>query len=267
MEGTIAIRDGRFAYGTHEVFREISFEVRPGQILSLLGPNGCGKTTLLRCIAGSLRLSEGTVLLGNQDTARFSVNELARKVAFVFQEHTVIFPFSVLELVCMGRTPYLGLFESPSAEDEQIAADALKSVGLFHLKDKPYSQISGGERQLALIARALTQQPRTLLLDEPTSHLDFGNQVLLLRIIRRLVRDQGLSVIMATHFPNHAMLVSSHVALMKKGRIMPPAPPENLITETNLKSLYGVGVKVVSLEGRKSPGSRVVIPIMDEDDE
>jgi iron complex transport system ATP-binding protein len=267
--GAITVQDGRFTYGGRDdVFHGLSFDVNQGDLLSILGPNGCGKTTLLRCMSGALRMQGGRVLLDGQDVARLDSTQIAQRIGFVFQEHTVVFPFTVLQVVSMGRTPYLGLFSAPSPKDIGIAEDSLHIVGIWHLRDKPYSQISGGERQLALIARALTQEPQILLLDEPTSHLDFGNQVLMLRIIRQLVEHRGLCVVMATHFPNHAVLVSTKVALMKGGRMDPPGAPDQVMTEESLRRLYGVAVKVVSLGGEGANGrARVVIPLMDADEE
>jgi iron complex transport system ATP-binding protein len=267
MASTISVENARFGYGEKDVFRDVNLSVSEGEILCLLGPNGCGKTTLLKCIAGAMRLKGGYVYLNGRDTTSLSVTEVARNVGFVFQEHTVVFPFTVLELVRMGRTPHLGLLSAPSSRDTEIAEEALETVGIWPLKDKPYTQMSGGERQLALIARALTQQPQVLLLDEPTSHLDFGNQVLILKIVRRLVKQRGLSVLMATHFPNHAMLVSSKVVLMKHGELSTIGDPDITITEANLRMLYGIEVKIVCLGDRSSGQSRVVVPMMDPTDD
>jgi iron complex transport system ATP-binding protein len=263
MGATVELQKGGFGYANKEVFRDLNLKVEDGEILCLLGPNGCGKTTLLRCISGALGLNGGRVLLDGRDSASLDVTERARIIGFVFQEHTIAFPFSVLEVVRMGRTPYLGLFATPSSRDTEIAEEALRTVGLWHLRDRPYTQVSGGERQLALIARALTQNPRLLLLDEPTSHLDFGNQILILRIVRRLVRERGLTVVMATHFPNHAMMVSDRVALMSRGGLDRTGDPVETMTEASLHSLYGVKVRIVSVPEEGGGSSRVIVPVMD----
>ena len=186
----------------------------------------------------------------------------ARIMGFVFQEHNVLFPYSVQDVVNMGRAPYLGIFAAPSKTDERIAGEALDLVGIGHLSERRYTEISGGERQLALIARALTQEPSILLLDEPTSHLDFGNQVLILNTIGRLARERRLTVVMATHFPNHALLTSNRVALMKDGGFMTVAHPERAITEETLRTLYGVDVRVMSFDNGAGRQTRAVIPVL-----
>jgi iron complex transport system ATP-binding protein len=173
VTGRVELTDGAFGYGRGDVFRGLNLSVGAGEVVCLLGPNGCGKTTLLRCLGGSLHLRQGSVFLGAQNIASLPVEQIAKRVGIVHQEHTMLFPYAVLEMVRMGRSAYLGMFSSPSPRDTQISDQALESVGIAHLRAKPYTQISGGERQLALVARALAQEPEVLLLDEPTSHLDF----------------------------------------------------------------------------------------------
>ena len=189
--------------------------------------------------------------------------ELARKVGTVFQEHSAPFPFSVVEVVRMGRAPHLSFFESPSKGDTEIALNCLNQVGMSHLKDKPYTQISGGERQLVLIARTLAQEPSIILLDEPTSHLDFKNQVLILKMISKL-SSQGLTVIMSTHLPNQAFLVSSNVALMNEGRFLATGYCNDVMTENNLADTYGMELRIVEIDDTgKGPATKVCIPVMD----
>lgn len=262
MDIRIRLRNGAFSYGQREIFHNLNLELAQGDIFCLLGANGCGKTTLLRCLNGLLSLKEGNVWLNGQEIASLSETERAKILGFVFQEHNFLFPYSVLETVCMGRAPHLGFFSSPSRKDTQIAERALEMVGLAHLKDKPCTEISGGERQLSLIARALAQEPAVLLLDEPTSHLDFGNQVLILETIRRLAQEKGLTVIMATHFPGHALLVSNKVALMKNGNFANVGRPEQVLTESNLKNLYGIDVKIVSVAGGACKRSQAIVPLL-----
>ncbi len=263
MAAHICLRNGAFSYGRREIFGGLSLDLAAGERLCLLGPNGCGKTTLLRCLGGILKLREGHLLLNGREAAFLSETERARLVGFVFQEHTVHFPYSVLDIAQMGRAPHLGFFATPSLQDARIALRALETVGIAHLQDQRYTEISGGERQLALIARALAQEPEVLLLDEPTSHLDFGNQILILETINRLAHDEGMAIMMATHFPDHALLASSQAVLMKAGGFIAAGLPQQVITEENLQRLYGVSVKVVGVDGRASRRSAVV-PMLSE---
>lgn len=245
MEPRIHVKDAGFRYDTREIFGGLDLEVRPGEVLCVLGPNGCGKTTLLRCISGALRLHRGSILLDGEDIARLDVIALARKIGFVFQEHTASFPFPVIEVALMGRAPYLGLFGSPSAKDVELAEAALHKVGMLHARDKPYTQLSGGERQLVLIARTLAQEPEVILLDEPTSHLDFKNQALSLQLINRL-SERDISMIMTTHNPNHALVYPYRVAMMNNGRIVAAGEARDMITEENLRATYGIDVRLLS---------------------
>lgn len=245
MEAKLSLENANFSYGEREIFHDLNLNLYAGDVFCILGSNGCGKTTLLRCLNGGLKLKRGRILLNNRDISSFKINQLAQKVGIVFQEHSVPFPYSVLEVVRMGRAPYLGFFTRPSKKDSEIAMEKLEIVGVSHLRNKAYAQISGGERQLVLIARTLTQEPDVILLDEPTSHLDFKNQVLVLRIINKLVK-QGLAVIMSSHFPNHALLFSSRVSLMAKGQFIATGKPEKIINEENLENTYGIKVKILS---------------------
>jgi iron complex transport system ATP-binding protein len=193
-----------------------------------------------------MRLQQGKILLEDADISGLQIDQIARKVGFVFQEHTAPFPFSVLEVVRMGRAPHLKLFSTPSRRDTQIALEKLEMVGMLHLKDQPYTQISGGERQLILIARTLAQEPEIILMDEPTSHLDFRNQTIVLQIVNKLA-ENGLGILMTSHLPDHALLFSSRVALMKGGRFVGIGSPNEVMTEESLKEIYGIDVKMVNL--------------------
>jgi iron complex transport system ATP-binding protein len=262
MEPRIRLRGGSFSYRDRTIFCGLDLDLFEGEVTCLLGPNGCGKTTLLRCLNTILTLQAGELLLNGQRADSFSETERARMMGFVFQEHTIQFPYSVLDIVLMGRAPHLSFLAAPSKLDRQIAERVLETVGIVHLRDQRYTEISGGERQLALIARALAQEPQILLLDEPTSHLDFGNQMLILETIHRLVREEHIAVMMATHFPNHALLVSIKVLLMKDGGFIAEGAPEEVITGGHLKTLYGVDVEVVSVGNGRGGLDRVIVPLM-----
>jgi iron complex transport system ATP-binding protein len=242
--------DLHFSYPNgKEVIKGVSFEVKSGDIFCILGPNGCGKTTLLKCLCGILKPTKGSIFLDNVDANLMSKAEYAKNVAYLPQEHRSVFPYRTIDFVVMGRAPHLGMFSTPSDKDYRIAEEALKEVGAYHLKDRLYVELSGGEKQLVLIARALAQQPKILLLDEPTSQLDLKNQAIVLRILSGLAQ-RGLIVIMTTHFPTHAFLHSNKVGLMMAGRFLAVGGPEQVITEENLKKAYGVDVKILSV---KSP--------------
>jgi iron complex transport system ATP-binding protein len=225
------------------VFSDISFSLGEEEVLCILGPNGIGKSTLIRCLANLHPLFVGSIHLHNRDIRSLNYRDVARIIGYVPQAHEITFPFPVREFVLMGRAPHLGLFESPGKDDCAKADEAIDLTGISSIADKPVNEISGGEYQLAMIARALAQEPEVLLLDEPTSHLDFGNQIRVLEIIDRLARD-GLSVIMSSHFPDHAFLSSDNVAIMQYGSFMAYGHADDVITEENLRLTYGVDVSI-----------------------
>lgn len=247
MSPKVLVRSAGFSYGNKEVWRDVNLVVEQGETICLLGPNGCGKTTLLNCIHGDLALRHGEIQNDGRDVAAMTITERARNMGYVFQEQSVPFPYSCLEVVRMGRAPYLGLFQVPSKRDSELARNIMEEMGIGHLADKRYSMLSGGERQLVVIARTLCQQPQIILFDEPTSHLDFKNQALILRTIKRLA-GRGLTIIMTSHFPNHAWLLDSRVALMGQNGILVEGPAERVMTEENLSETYGLRVKVFEVK-------------------
>ena len=249
----IEVRGAGFSFGEQAVFRGVDLDVYSGEVLTILGPNGCGKSTLLRCLGGALALTQGTVRLEGVDLFSLDVRARARKIALLFQDHTPSFPYPVLDVVSMGRTPYLSAFGAPSAQDIAIAEEALEQVGVSHLKKRPYTELSGGERQLVLLARTLAQQPAVILLDEPTAHLDFKNQVRSLQQIGALAA-RGVTMIMTTHDPNQAFLFPGRTALMRPGGSLAVGPPPEVITDELLSAAYGIGVAVLSIERRDSLG-------------
>jgi iron complex transport system ATP-binding protein len=248
----VEVRGAAFRFGERPVFEGIDLEVQAGEVLTILGPNGCGKSTLLRCIGGALALTRGTVRIGGEDLATLDPSARARKVGFLFQDHVPSFPFTVLDLAIMGRTPHLGFLGTPSTRDQAIAEAALDQVGIGHLKHRPYTELSGGERQLVLLARILVQQADVILLDEPTSHLDLKNQVRCLRTVGAL-STAGATMIMTTHDPNHAFLFSGRVVLMQPGGALLVGPASDVINETTLTATYGIEIGVFL--ARRSSGS------------
>jgi len=252
-EPLIEVRGAAFKYGERTVFASIDLDIFTGEVLTILGPNGCGKSTLLRCIGGALRLAEGTVRMGNDDLSTLDPGARARRIGFLFQDHTPTFPFTVLDVTVMGRTPHMSIFGMPSPRDTALAEEALDTVGIRHLKNRPYTELSGGERQLVLLSRTLAQQPDAILLDEPTSHLDMRNQVLCLKTIGALAA-LGRPMIMTTHDPNHAFLYPGRVALMKPDGSLLTGPASDVITNATLSMIYGTDIGVFSVARRAGPG-------------
>jgi iron complex transport system ATP-binding protein len=233
----VQIRGAGFKYGARTIFEDINLEVRHGEVLTILGPNGCGKSTLLRCVGGALALAQGSVHIGGDDLSKLDSIARARRVGFLFQDHTPSFPFLVLDVVTMGRTPYLSVFGAPSHSDIALAEKALEQTGTSHLAGRPYTELSGGERQMVLLARTLVQQPDVILLDEPTSHLDVKNQVRCMNMIGTLA-SHGVTMIMTSHDPNHAFLFSGPVGLMQANGSLILGSANSVITEAALAATY-----------------------------
>jgi len=256
----LRVEDAEFYYDdAHEKgFKGVSFSLNRGEVMCILGPNGCGKTTLLKCLIGLLSLSKGQVWLDGQEIDKLGRREVAKVVGYVPQLHQPVFPFSVLDAVLIGRAPHLNFLESPGRKDEEIAEMAIDAMGIAGLRDRPYTQLSGGEMQLVIFARVLAQQPKLLLLDEPTSHLDFGNQVRVLHTVAELA-STGLPVIMTSHFPDHAFLSSSKVAIMKDNKFLAVGSPDEVITEESMERIYGIKVRILDVEAPVA--RRICVPL------
>jgi len=246
----IALMDLGYSYGSGQPFvlQEISLQIAAGTVTALLGPNGSGKTTLLNIVLGWLVPSRGRVeILGNAKDTR-SRKELSRLIGLVPQDEQMTFELSVAEYVLLGRAPYLALLEKPAEDDRRLALRALDSLGLSDVRERPITTLSGGERQLAVIARALVQEPQVLLLDEPMSHLDIANTQRILRVLMEL-RGKGKTIVFTTHDPNIAE-VADMVVLLKKGRLQAAGAAASTLTSENLGATYGVRVEVVTINGR-----------------
>jgi iron complex transport system ATP-binding protein len=238
-----------FGYSSKTVLHDVSLSINKGEIVSLLGPNGCGKTTLLKILLGLYQLNNGGVVrFEGRDVSSTPKKKLAQSIAYVPQFHRASFAYPVLDIVLMGRMPHKSFFQRYSRNDVDLAKNALEKLSILHLQDRPYTKISGGERQLTLIARAMTQGAHTFIFDEPANGLDYGNQIRLLEELINLSRE-GYTFIKSTHFPDHALWVSDRVIMMKQGSILANGRSDETITSENLFELYGRDIDIHSLRG------------------
>ena len=241
------VRGLRFAYPNgHQVINDASFTLDEGEVLTILGPNGAGKSTLFNCLANIRRPTGGEILLGGSPMDKLSVKEVAGLIGYVQQTHIAVFDYTVIYFVMRGRAARVGVFSRPKAEDRAIAMQALETLGIAHLAERPYTAISGGERQLVLIARALVQDAKVLILDEPTANLDYGNQIRVMEQLRQL-NSQGYTVVQSTHNPEQAFLFSHNVVAMQEGRVLAAGAPSQVVTEELMEKLYGADIRVCSL--------------------
>ena len=253
---SIEVKNLSFSYGDHPVLHDISFSVGKGEFLSILGPNGVGKSTLFRCVLGLLSGYTGTVCVDGVDARTFSPREAARHIAYIPQSSRSVFNYSVFNIILMGRTSGLGIFRTPGNKDKELCQWAMEKVGIAHLQDRCFHRLSGGEQQLVLIARALVQKAPILMLDEPTANLDFGNQLLVLEQAKSLARE-GYTVIQTTHHPEQSYMYSDRILAIQKGRVLTEGTPKEVLTEETIRALYGVDVQIVSLY---HDSARICIP-------
>lgn len=253
----------RFSYGRKpETLKGVTFSLDKGDIMCLLGSNGTGKTTLLRCLLGFARPTAGTADLGGIDLLKMKPQKRARLMAYVPQSTQIAFPYTAFEVVLMGRVSHLGAGAPHSPQDKRAAVDAMERLKITHLAECRYQEMSGGERQMVLVARALAQNAKLLIMDEPTANLDYHNQIKILSAIKHLA-SQGLSILMTSHYPDHAFLACTKVALMKNGKIESFGKPGEIVTSESLTALYDTPVHV----GKTNIGSlsiKTCIPLLDE---
>lgn len=250
-----------WAYGRHRVLKDVTFSLDRGAFCTVLGRNGSGKTTLLHCLCGLLRPAPGQIVLAGLDVALASRRQIAQSASLLAQEQAEVFPFRVLDVVVMGRSPHMALGQVPGPDDYRRARASLEEIGAGFLAERNFNRLSGGERQMVLLARALTQDAPAMFLDEPTSHLDFNNQDRLLQRIRRLCRTRGLTVVAAVHDPNLAGRFSDRVIMMHRGRVLIQGAVAEVMTEANLSRLYRTDVRQADVPG----GPRVFVALHPSD--
>ncbi|MEF3169416.1 MAG: ABC transporter ATP-binding protein [Deltaproteobacteria bacterium] len=259
MTGLISVKNVDFAYRKREVLKGINLSFNHGEVVSLHGPNGSGKTTLLKIILGFLKPKKGEVFFEGQNIKKIPRNMLARRIAYVPQTHREAFAYTVEDVVLMGRMPYHSFFSSYSQKDHAAVAAALERLGILHLMKRPYTEISGGERQLTLIARSLAQGADVFIMDEPVNGLDYGNQMRLLAGIKSLARE-GLTIIMTTHFPDHALMTADRVILFKDGAVLADGPPDTTINRETIFTLYSIQVDIIPVNG----SGKVCMPVCNQ---
>lgn len=252
METAIEVSGVKVSFGAHHVLRGVDCAVETGSIVTFLGRNGCGKSTLLKVITGNLRPDEGAVAIGGRPLSSYSSSELARYVAFLPQVHEMPKDMTSLELVACGRYPYQHWWSGVSSRDKEVVAEAMKRTNTYHLKDRTVVSLSGGERQRVWIAMALAQEPKILILDEPTTYLDICHQLEVLELVSRLNREEGLTVIMVLHDINQACRYSTKLCLLENGVIRRSGPPKDVMTPGVLAEVFEVDAEMEERGGRPS---------------
>lgn len=253
---SIRVENISFAYGSHAVLHDVNFQAEYGEFVSVLGPNGVGKSTLFRCMLGLLKPGQGTVKVDEEPISGMSAAQLAKKIAYIPQSHHPVFNFSVFDMVLMGTTAQTGSFSSPGQKEMERVEQALERLGIAHLKERGYGSISGGERQLTLIARAMVQQAKVLVMDEPSASLDFGNRIRVMQTARSLTQE-GYCVIQSTHDPDQAYRYSDKVLALHGGRVLAFGTPQETIRDELISTLYGVEVEVCPM---RDDAVRICVP-------
>lgn len=233
-----------FSYGRHAVLQGVSFAAQAGELLAILGPNGVGKTTLFKCVMGLERRYAGTILADGTDLAALTPRERAHRVAAIPQAHPLSFRYSAFDMVLMGTSHNLSPFAVPGERERGLAREAMARANIAHLAERPFDQLSGGEQQLVFIARALAQQAKILLMDEPTASLDYGNRLHVLHVARDLARS-GYTVLLSTHDPQHALWFADRALALQNGRVLALGTPREVITPHRLEQLYGRQIALI----------------------
>jgi iron complex transport system ATP-binding protein len=248
-ESILKVENTSFTYdGARLIFDDVSFELEQGDIFSILGPNGAGKSTLLNCIGGLYAPQKGSVQLGGEDIHTIPHQKRALMIGFVSQIQNDTLDLSVRDYIVLGRAPHLGLMEMPGDEDYAVVDKLMDRFGITYLADQSILRTSGGERQQAQIARVLAQKPSLILMDEPTNHLDYGNQLKILRMICQLSKDEGITIVLTTHMPDHAILLKGKTGLLDREGHMLTGLTGDIITEDSLRRIYNDDIYLVQVD-------------------
>lgn len=244
------INDLSFSFKSHTILKDLSFSADSGECICLLGQNGAGKTTLFRCILGLLRGYTGNILIDGVNCKQQSIKEMARKISYIPQAHAPTFNYSVFQTALMGTNPLMDRFSTPGEKERQLVYEKLEILGISHLAERGYAELSGGERQLVLTARALVQNAGILIMDEPTANLDYGNQFRIMEQVKKLAK-QGYLILLSTHNPEHALLFADKVLILKNSNIMLYGTPKEILSPEVIENIYGVSVELQTLSTSK----------------
>ncbi|MEG1930441.1 MAG: ABC transporter ATP-binding protein [Anaerovorax sp.] len=266
MMPLISIKEVAFGYEDIPIFSNVTFDLQPGELCCLMGPNGCGKSTLLDCILGLHKSFMGEIMIHGKEVSTYKPSQLAKKISYVPQIHDRSFPYQVIQIILMGRSAHMGHFQTPNREDQVIALEALQSVGIAHLAERPYTQISGGEMQLVMLARALVQETPMIIMDEPTAHLDYKNELVFMETVAQLIENHGVSVLMATHSPNQAFYFENRktkvkIALMDMGHLHQVGEPRDVLTEEAIEKIYHIESKILTDYSEETGTLRQIVPL------